>query len=153
DDEMHEDEAKLLLRTCITSILGKPQFDAAIQFAQFRDKLTSHAIRTGDPEISAVLGSPYFFARTTLSVLLSAARTGKGAALEHSCGNIMTLVPSLWAQLREPEKWQIGQAYAQASADGNKLASAALKKALLDVRGFDFVPESLRSNTFTEVAA
>jgi hypothetical protein len=65
----------------------------------------------------------------------------------------MVIIPSLWPRLRETERWQIGQSYAEVSASGNRNASAGLKKSLIDVHGFDFVPETLRSSTFTEAAA
>lgn len=152
-EEMDRGEAVQLLKTCITSILGKPQFAAAMQFAKFRDRLTSVTFKANDTDVAAIKASPYFFIRTTLSVLLSAIKTSQGASLEHAVGNAMTLVPILWDQIREQERWQIGQKYAEVSADGNRIASAGLKRALMDVRGFDFVPESLRSNTFTEAAA
>src|SRR5208283_1622656 len=46
-----------------------------------------------------------------------------------------------------------GQAYAEVNSDGNRPAATGLKKALVAVHGFDFVPESLRSSTFTETAS
>ncbi|MCY2954620.1 MAG: hypothetical protein NTU53_22040 [Planctomycetota bacterium] len=153
DEAMQKEEAVSLLRTCITSILGKPQFDAAIQFADFRKRLGDGTLRADDGDVAAIWNSPYFFVRTTLSVLLSMVKGAKGATLEHAVGNTMVLVPTLWERLRASERWQVGQAYAEVNAAGNRLASAGLKKALLDVHGFDFVPESLRSSTFTEVAA
>jgi hypothetical protein len=54
--------------------------------------------------------------------------------------------------LRRPERWQIGQAYAIIFAEGNKIAAIGLKKALLSVKGFDYVPETLRSDTFIRAA-
>lgn len=153
EDLMQKEEALSLLRNCITSILGKPRFDAAIRFADFRKRLAESRLEPNDGDVLAILGSPYFFVRTTLSLLLSSVKTAKGAPLEHAVGNVMTLVPALWDRFREPEKWQLGQAYAEVNASGNRLASAGLKKALLEVQGFDFVPETLRSNTFTEAAA
>jgi hypothetical protein len=150
---MQREEAVSLLRTCITSILGKPRFEAAVQFADFRKRLGEHNLQAEDTDVAAIASSPYFFVRTTLSVLLSMVKTSKGATLEHAVGNTMVIVPKLWERIRSNERWQIGQAYAEVNAAGNRLASAGLKKALLDVRGFDFVPETLRSNTFTEAAA
>ena len=152
-DEMMEVEALALLRTCITSILGKPQFAAALQFADFRKRLAMSTLTAADSDLSAIANSPYFFVRTTLSILLAAIKTAQGAPLEHAVGNTMVLVPQLWGKLREPEKWQVGQAYAEMTSAGNRIASAGLKKALMEVKGFDFVPESLRSHTFTETAA
>jgi len=153
DESMQKEEALSLLRTCITSILGKARFEAAIQFAEFRKRLGDTDLQAGDGDVSAIGSSPYFFVRTTLSVLLSMVKGAKGAILEHAVGNTILIVPALWGRLRETERWQIGQAYAEVNAAGNRLASAGLKKALLEVHGFDFVPETLRSNTFTEAAA
>lgn len=153
DECMQKEEAVGLLRSCITSILGKPRFDAAVQFADFRTRLSESQLKRDDGDVLAIQQSPYFFVRTTLSVLLSTVKTAKGATLEHAVANTVTLVPMLWERLRDPEKWQVGQAYAEVNAAGKKIASSGLKKALLSVRGFDFVPETLRSNTFTEAAA
>lgn len=153
EEAMQKEEAISLLRTCVTSILGKPRFEAAIQFADFRKRLGEQTLPPNSGDVTAIKNSPYFFVRTTLGVLLSMIKTQQGATLEHAVGNCMTLVPSLWERMRAPEKWQVGQAYAEVSASGNRLASGGLKKALLDVHGFDFVPETLRSSTFTEAAA
>lgn len=153
EEAMQKEEAISLLRTCVTSILGKPRFEAAIQFADFRKRLGEQTLGSDSGDVTAIKSSPYFFVRTTLGVLLSMIKTQQGATLEHAVGNSMVLVPSLWERLREPEKWQIGQAYAEVNASGNRLASSGLKKALLDVHGFDFVPETLRSSTFSESAA
>ncbi len=153
DDVMAEEEALILLKTCISSILSKPSFEAAIRFVDFRKALGERTLRSEDGDVLAIVESPYFFIRTTLSVLLALVKGSKGAVQEHAVGNVSTLLPKLWPKLREPEKWQIGQAYAEVNAEGNRIASAGLKRAILKVQGFDFVPESLRSNTFTEAAA
>lgn len=153
DEEMNEDEVRSLLRACVSSILGKPHFDAAVRFVDFRKRLNEQTFHKDDPIVDQIKNSPHFFQKTTLSVLLSAVKTSKGALLENVLGNIMSLVPAMWPTLREPEKWQVGQAYAEANSNNSQMASAALRRALMDVRGFDFVPESLRSSTYTQVAA
>lgn len=153
EEPMQKEEAIGLLKTCVSAILGQPELGAAIEFATFRRRLTESTLKPDDPNIADIDGSPYFFVRTTLSILLSTIKTAKGAPLEHAVGNIMVLAPVFWPKMRGPERWQVGQAYAEVNAAGNRLAAAGLKKALLDVRGFDYVPESLRSSTFTEAAA
>jgi hypothetical protein len=153
EEQMQQEEAISILRTCITSILGKPRFDAAVQFMDFRRALGDRTLKEDDGDVSAVLASPYFFVRTTLSALLAMIKGAQSAVLEHAVGNTTLLVPLFWERLRDNERWQIGQAYAEVMASGNRLASAGLKNALLKVHGFDYVPETLRSNTFTEVAA
>jgi len=150
---MQREEALSLLKTCISSILSYPNFEGAIQFADFRKALTARTLKPDDGDVLAIAGGPYFFKRTTLGVLLSLVKTGKGASQEHAVGNLLVLLPRLWLGLREPEKWQVGQAYAEVNSEGNRTASTGLKTALLKVHGFDFVPESLRSDTFSEAAA
>jgi hypothetical protein len=153
DELMDANEATSILRYCIDSILGRPSFDVAFRFAEFRKKLTEKTFKPDDGDVTAITTAPYFFLRTTLSVLLSLVKTAKGASQEHALGNLNVLLPELWDGLREPEKWQIGQAYAEVNAEGNRVAATGIKNALLKVHGFDFVPESLRSNTFSEAAA
>jgi len=152
-DMMQREEALSLLKACISSILSHPNFEGAIRFADFRRALSERALKPDDRDVLSIVEGPYFFKRTTLGVLLSLIKTGKGASQEHAVGNFLVLMPKLWQGLREPEKWQIGQAYAEVNAEGNRIASTGLKTALLRVHGFDFVPESLRSNTFSEAAA
>jgi hypothetical protein len=153
EDGMGKEEAIGILKNCIVSILGKPQFEAAIRFAEFRKALGERLLRADESEVQAILGSPYFFIRTTLSVLLTLVKDAQGAPLQHAVGNTSVLLPLLWSSMRQPEKWQVGQAYAEVNAAGNRTAAGGLAKALLQVHGFDFVPESLRSSTFTQAAA
>jgi len=154
DEElMDANEATSILRYCIDSILGRPSFDVAFRFAEFRKKLTERTFKPDDSDLAAIAAAPYFFLRTTLSVLLTVVKSAKGASQEHALGNLNVLLPALWEGLREPERWQIGQAYAEVNSEGNRVAAAGIKNALLKVHGFDFVPESLRSNTFSEAAA
>lgn len=153
EDQMSREEALMLLKPCITSILSRPNFEGAIRFADFRKALGDRTLKANDSDVQTIAGSPYFFVRTTLSVLLSLVKTTKGAIQEHAVGNASLLLSLLWQRLREPEKWQVGQAYAEMNASGNRIAATGLKNALLRVHGFDFVPESLRSSTFSEAAA
>ena len=96
--------------------------------------------------------SPYFFKRTTVRVILSILRTSSGAQLENSLANANLIIPSIWNDLQAPEKWQIGRVYAELNADGKTKAVSGLRQVLLKVKGFDFVPEDLRSNSFIKAA-
>ena len=152
DEEMNPEEAVSILRSCVTSVLGSEHIKPPIQFAELRVALEEVSLQLSSPQVQSVLASPYFFQRTTLSVLLSLLKTGASAQLEHAIGNTNVLIPAMWGNLRKPERWQVGQAYAELASAGNRPAAAGLKKALTSVRGFDFVPESLRSNTFSQTA-
>jgi hypothetical protein len=114
--------------------------------------LETRSFKADDQEMVNLQSSPYFFQRTTLRVLLALLKTALGAQLEHAAENTEVILPLLWGVLKKPEMWQTGQTYAEVYAGGRKSATAALRKALLAVHGFDYVPENLRSNTYTLVA-
>jgi len=143
----------LCLRVCVQSVLGHERISVAEDFAAFRKQLESQTFTIESPEILRLQQSPYFFVRTAISVLLSLIKTGKGAQLEHSCRNAFLIIPMFWDGLKKPERWQIGQAYATEFNDGKKESVKALHAVLLEVRGFDYVPENLRSSAFTKAAS
>ena len=155
DDEyqaMTIDEALGCLRSCVQSVLGRPKLEVAHDFAKFRKQLEEKTFKAEDPEIAALFGSPYFYIKTTLSILLALAKTASGAQLEHAIRNLNIIMCSTWEELRKTEKWQIGQSYAELSAQGKKEAVKGLRSALVKVSGFAYVPETLRSNMYTKAA-
>jgi hypothetical protein len=151
-EEMTREEALSFLRTCVNSILGRQGNIAPLEFVTFRAALEGRTFKETDEEVHMLKSAPYFFKKTTLGILLAGCKTKSGAAFEHTLGNLVVLVPTLWPTLREAEKWSVGQAYAEVVSAGAAPAVVALKKALSGVRGFDFVPESLRSQTFSAAA-
>jgi hypothetical protein len=152
-ESMSREEALSFLRTTVNSIPGREGSFAPIEFVQFRAALESRTFKVSDAEVHSLESAPYFFKKTTLSILISGMKTRAGAQFEHTLGNIVVIVPSLWPHLRDAERWAFGQAYAEVVNAGNAPAVAALKKALTAVRGFDYVPETLRSQTFSAAAS
>jgi hypothetical protein len=152
-EEMTREEALSFLRTCVNAVLGREGNIAPAEFVAFRDELEGRTFKETDSEVTTLQVAPYFFKKTTLSILLANIKTKSGAQFEHTLGNIVVLVPALWKTLRDAEKWTIGQSYAEAVNAGISAAVVALKKALTGVQGFDFVPESLRSQTFAAAAS
>lgn len=152
DYGMTKEEAISCLRVCVQGILGHDNISVAQDFAEFRRKLEQETFTAQSPEIIKLQDSPYFFVRTAISILLNAIKTGKGAQLEHASRNTQFMIPLFWDILKSPERWQVGQAYASEFAEGRKESVKALQTALLKVKGFDYVPENLRSNTFSKVA-
>jgi len=151
-EEIDEAEAMTCLKTCIKGVLGRPKVDVAKKFVEFREALEGESLKSDDPRVEMLKSSPYFFLKLTISVLMNAAKRAHGATLEHTLANINTLVPLIWGKIRDTEKWQVGKTYAGAYADGNNVVVSGLKSALLKVKGFDFVPENLRSDTFNKAA-
>lgn len=151
-EQMEATEAVQVLLNCVKGILSKPQVKVAKRFAEFRQELETVTFESDDQQVEALLGSPYFFIRLAISVLLSGIRSHSGAKLEHCLANLNLLLPLVWTKLRDPEKFQVGTTYVQVYADGLQTQTVGLKKALLKVKGFDFVPENVRSQTFLKAA-
>lgn len=149
---LNQHEALASLQACVAGVLGRPKIEVATKFIEFRSALEAKSIAENDPYVEMLKGSPYFFYKLTISVLMNAAKKNVGANLEHALANVNTLVPALWDNLRHTERWQVGHAYAEAYADGKTTVVGGLKSALLKVKGFDFVPENLRSDTFVKAA-
>ena len=153
DEVMTQEEAISCLRVCVQGVLGHEQVSVAEDFKRFRRKLESETLKPDAPEIVKLKSSPYFFVRTAISILLSLFKTAKGAQLEHAARNALVLIPQFWGQLKAPERWQVGQAYAVEFSEGRKESVKGLHAVLLAVAGFDYVPENLRSTTFVQVAS
>ena len=152
DAGMTPEEAVLCLRVCVQGVLGQETIAVAQDFAAFRTKLESITLAADSEEIIQLLQSPYFFIRTAISVLLTLLKSAKGVSLEHAARNAITIIPLVWDKLKNPERWQVGQAYAVEFSEGKKDAVRSLHAILLQVKGFDYVPENLRSQTFIKVA-
>lgn len=152
ENDLSEEETKTIIRSCIQGVLGYNKIDAAIDFKNFRRELEEVTLPEDSPYIIKLVQSPYFFHRTTIRILLSLIKTASGAQLENSLANSNLIIPKIWNNLRHPEKYQVGRSYSELFSDGKTKASSGLKQVLLKVKGFDFVPEDLRSSSFIKVA-
>jgi hypothetical protein len=150
---MGKEEAIACLKACIKNILGVPKIEFAEQLSKFRRDLERRAFSTSDPQMEGLKTSPYFVQKTVLSFLITSIRSSSGAQLQNALHNINVLLPIVWDQLRKLEMWQVGNLYAEMYSDGQSVQMSGLKKALLKVKGFDYVPETTRSNTFAKAAA
>lgn len=152
EESMEKTEAVNVLLNCVKSVLAKPRIQVATRFAEYRNQLETDTFEPNDPRCDTLISSPYFFQRLTIAVLLAGIRSHTGAKLEHCLSNLNLLLPLVWNKLREAERWQIGNTYAAVYADGLQKQTSGLKQALLKVKGFDYVPENLRSQTFIKAA-
>lgn len=152
DAHLSELEAINFLKVCVKNILGKPRIEVATKFIEFRDALESGVLKGDESLIFTLLESPYFFQKLTVSILMSVVKKSSGAKLEKALANVNTILPLIWRQLSDTEKWQVGYTYRDVYTEGQTTAASGLKQALLKVKGFDYVPESLRSDTFCKAA-
>lgn len=152
-EEMSSAEAAIVIRSCVQYVFGSEDSLTAINFTQFRERLSSQTIPQDDFAVNQLADSPQFFIRTTLRTLLAAAKIEESARLDHSLANLNTFLPVMWPKLTEEDKWSIGTTFAELSNIGSKPnATSGVRKALTKVRGFDYVPENLRSNSFKRAA-
>lgn len=152
DEQMHLEEAISIVRSCVVNFLAEPQAKVSEPFVKLRKKLEAETLKADDPDVERLDTAPYFFVRTTLTVLLTQLKVAAGAKLEHAAGNINVLLPVMWPKLRDRDRWQSGETYAMVQASNRTVAAAGLRRALLRVNGFDFVPETLRSESFRAAA-
>ncbi|MGY4384135.1 hypothetical protein ACVWYN_001161 [Pedobacter sp. UYP24] len=152
DENFTRIDAQTVLISCIQSILGHEKVEFSLNFLEFRNSLEDHTLSDEDKNIQKLVKAPYFFKRATLRILLSIIKTSQSAQLENSLANANLIVPMVWTELKLPERWQIGRAYAELNSEGKSTAVSGLKKLLLKVKGFDYVPEDLRSNAFIKAA-
>ena len=151
-EEVDESEAIASLKACVGVVLFKPKVEVASKFVEFRKALESESFASNEHRIDQLLSSPYFFLKLTIGILMNSAKNSKGAKLEHCLANTNVIIPRLWSRLHDTERWQVGRAYAEVYSEGRKTSASGLKQALMKVRGFDFVPENLRSDTFVKAA-
>lgn len=152
ENDLTEDETKTIIRSCIEGSLRYDKIKTPIDFKNFRLELESSTLTNENPHIIKLVQSPYFFHRTTLRTILSIIKSSIGAQLENSLANANLIIPQIWKSLKHPEKYQVGRSYSELFADGKTKAASGLKQVLLKVKGFDFVPEDLRSTSFIKVA-
>lgn len=151
-EELSLVDAAQIVSTCVKHILGETDISIAIEFSDLRKRLMSETIPLDDPQIAQLLDSPVFYLKTVISVLISGIKNEKGAMQEHAVGNLSNFIHPMWPQIAEKDRWQIGNAYRDVTSAGNIKAAKGLKNALLKIKGFDYVPENLRSTTFKKAA-
>jgi len=151
-EEIDPISALNIIKNSIKYVLGHQDMVIAMEFTKFRDRLLTENLKSGDANIEMLISAPAFYARTVSFILLNAIRKDEGAKIEHALANYNIILPKIWDKFNDNDKWSVGFAYRDVVADNNSTATNGLKQALMKVGGFDFVPESLRSNTFIRAA-
>lgn len=140
-------------RSCVKYVLGLDQIEMEFSYNNFRDSLIQEIITVDDSVVRNLVVGPYFFKRTTVRTLLNLAKkVQEGAEKEKVLANTVTILHAMWEGLLSEDKWPVGFAYAEAVNIGKRDLVKALKSVLLKVKGFDYVPENLRSMSFIDTA-
>lgn len=145
-------DAVQVLVACIQGVLGHDKIELRIDFKEFRASLEDQVLNDNSPNIVKLLQSQSFFKGATVRILLSIIKSKSGAQLDNGLANASLILPAIWLDIRQPDKWQIGRCYAELFTEGKSTAVNGLKQILLKVKGFDYVPEDLRSTSFMKAA-
>jgi len=151
-EEIDKLTALNIIKNTVKYVLGHEQMEVAIEFTNFRNRLLTENLKPGDSQLEMLISSPLFYSRTVSFILLNSIVKEQGAKIEHGLANFNHILPLIWEKLSDNDKYNVGYAYRDVVSANNTNAANGLKQALLKVGGFDFVPESLRSNTFIRAA-
>lgn len=152
DEEMSAIDSLSVIRPCVRYILSEPNVKVAVAFSEFRKRLLNEDLNLKDNVVKQIVYSPLFYIRTVITILLTAIKKNKTIVKEHALFNLTMILPEIWNKLSSSDKWIIGETYRDVVASGDVAATKGMKIALGKVGGFDFVPETLRSTTFKEMA-
>ncbi len=142
-----------IVRSCIKNVLGFEKVEYEMPFTAFRNRLKTEHITQEHELYVQLLPAPYFYKRTVFRTLMNLAKTTEDSAeREIVLANLITIIVEIWQALTSEDKWIVGRAYAQSMNDGDSKLVIALKSVLLKVKGFDYVPENLRSNSYIAAA-
>lgn len=149
---MNKLDAASILIACVEGVLSKEKIDAALDFKKFRSDIEGRPMSSEEDFIQKFSTMPYFYLRTTVRILTSVIRKDSGAQLENALANGNLIIPLIWMDLHAEERFLIGRCYSDLYSDGNSKALSGVKKILLAVKGFDYVPEDTRSRAFIKAA-
>lgn len=153
DEEYPSTKLVDMVRSCIKHVLGYDTIEYEIPFVTFRDRLKTEIVNQMHPMHKQLMAAPYFYKKTITKTLLNLAKTLQDSAeRENVFANIGYIISGIWYDLSSDDRWAVGRSYAQANSDGDLKLSKALKSLLIKIKGFDYVPENLRSNSYIKVA-
>jgi hypothetical protein len=143
---------KSCVEYCVSCVLEK-EISFNSDFTNFREKLYTQNIAEDISQLVIIKESDYFYIKTVCRTLINLIKTKQSGELDYTLNNFQMILPQIWSKLLSDDKYLIGTLYSQMVNDGNAKISGTVKSLLSKVRGFDYVPESLRSNTFIMAAA
>lgn len=152
EDELSKIDAFNIVKTSVQYILCEQDVDVAVSFTNFRKRLLTETVSLQDSDVKQVLSAPLFYLRTVCTILLTAIKKEKGVHQEVALTNLNILINDMWPHLADADRYSIGSAYSTMLSYGDNVATKGLKQALSKVKGFDYVPETIRSNTFKDQA-
>lgn len=145
-------QATALIEDCIKFVLSDMTETTMLEFNNVREQLKTVLLQADSEFIKQLQQEQYFAKRTILRSLMNLAKTDKEEEKQFVFHNMDIVIPEIWVDLAEADKYDFGSAYAEISNTEKKDYINVVKKILFNVHGFDYVPENLKSNSFKGIA-
>lgn len=149
-DEMPQAESEIVIRACIQYVLAFEDSNIQVEYIDYRNSLKT--IEFDENRLAALNGCPYFYKKTTIRTLVNLLSTTENAEFETVDNNFSAIVKAIWGGLTSDDRYFIGLSFGKCKNAGDKKQVVAYSRALMQVNGFDYVPENLRSLTFISMA-
>lgn len=152
-EEMPQDEANIVIKTCISYILYNNDESFGLQFNDFREKLKSGRVTELFEDDKAMFATcPYFYLKTSVRSLLNLFKECEGIEYENVVNNMNIMFPAIWERLKIEERRALADVYTDYSNSVDYKRTNDLNKIMLKVHAFDYVMENVRSRTYIQVA-
>ena len=152
-EEMPQDEANIVIKTCIGYILYNNDESFGLQFNDFREKLKSGKVTELFEDDKAMFAAcPYFYLKTSVRSLLNLFKECEGIEYENVVNNMNIMFPAIWSRLKIEERRALADIYTDYSNSVDYKRTNDLNKIMLKVHAFDYVMENVRSRTYIQVA-
>lgn len=151
-EELRKAQAANIISNCILYGLKCDSEDTFVPYANMRKDLQTIIIKAGSEVLDTLNCSPYFYIRTIARTMLNLAGDRDNPSLDIVLENLKIVLITVWERLEDIDRWPIGIAYSQAVSAGNSLLTKALRSILNTIKGFDYVPESTKSDAYRKTA-
>lgn len=149
---INKNQAAALISDCIQYVLADMTECSTLEFNNIRERIKTELFTEETDIVKSLMQGQYFAKRTILRSLINLSKTDKEEEKQFVYQNMSIIVPLIWSDLAEADKYSFGMAYAEISSTEKKDYINVVKKILYNVHGFDYVPENLKSNSFKAAA-
>lgn len=152
-EEMPQDEANIIIKNSISYILYNNDESFGLQFNDFREKLKTGRVTDLFEDDKVMFATcPYFYLKTSVRSLLKLFSETDGIEYDNVTANMNIMFPAIWERLKLEERRALADAYTDYTNVNDYKRTAALNTIMLQVHGFDYVMENVRSRTYIQVA-
>lgn len=148
-DKLH---AATIVVDCAKHVLSIKSGNYELSFSKFKNQLLNEQLTEGCEMYNQIINCSLFYLRTVCNLLITAIKDKSMAQTECAINNLLLIIAPIWDKLPEEDHFNLGKAYRDVVTDGKEIAAKGLRKVLMKVKGFNYVPESLRSDTFIDAA-